>query len=875
MLNEGKGRMDGRLPNNLHADDEVDISETASAPHTSRKGAQPADALPSTRNTNYEDDAFFGNDAMSGQVRTTYYDEFGNRVSADHYYVTQSSATELPSGESNNTAVDHISATDHGYAETDYAGTDDEVADHRNDGIPDANYTDTDYVTAERAADTYTEPGYDDAGYGEADEETDYANTGYTNAGYGEAGYEETSYEETGYGEAGYANASYEETGYGEAGYDEVDYGESSYDEAGYDETGYDETGYDDTYATADSSESLVVHKSARDAGAHYAEDRDYLEVLRDMQQGQWERVVPMLRALQSRYPNAAELDSLLQEATFRSSMESNWGDKVKGVQGFQLPIASIKKMAPVAVIIILLIAGVFFYGRIQRVNALSDQQQELLTQAQTALIAGQYREALDLFETVLSENPKSDAALKGQSETKRQMKLANDYQLALDRIASGNKQQALDLLAALQVEAPGYRDVAKLIEELKSATGASQLFADAEFAYTNKLWLSAIAQYEQLRELEPDYEADAVENRLSTAYLGAGQQIVSIRPSDTTMIKQAQNFFQQSLRLNPNETAAKTETQMLEAFMSAENMVQQGSYEQGARTLAEINTKRPGYFGSYVEELLFRAYIGLGEQAVQQGNLERAQEAYKRAIALGFDANGSAQQRLDEISSLINPAPAVVAAPVVSAPAVSAAPVEPAAPVDPLAQYQGWIAFRTNRNGGELFYMMKPDGSEQQPAPMELLSHLTDIYQQQQWSPDGQQRLYVQHVSEQASTNIFKVRADLPDTWDRDIMLTDYIGTEYDPVWSPDGRSIAFVSNHTGNDEIWVMDSEGGSHRQLTSNEWQWDKHPSFSPDGTQLTFYSNSSGTRQVWVMGIDGGNQKNISNNEYEDWDPVWIR
>ncbi|MCB0122510.1 MAG: PD40 domain-containing protein [Caldilineaceae bacterium] len=615
----------------------------------------------------------------------------------------------------------------------------------------------------------------------------------------------------------------------------------------------------------------MVLRNAASGGDAHYAEDRDYLEVLRDMQQGQWERVVPMLRALQSRYPHAAELESLLQEATFRSSMESNWGDKVKGVQGFQLPIASLKKMAPVAVIIVLMITGVIFYGRIQRVNALSDQQQELLTQAQTALVAGQYREALDLFETVLAENPKSDAALKGQSETKRQMQLANDYQLAMDRIASGNKQQALDLLAALQMDAPGYRDVAKLIEELKSETGASQLYADAEFAYTNKLWLSAIAQYEQLRELEPDYEANTVTDRLSTSYLGAGQQLVSVRPSDSTMIKQAQNFFQQSLQLNPNETAAKTENQMLEAFIAAEGMVQQGSFEQGARTLAEINTKRPGYFGTYVEELLFRAYIGLGEQAVQQSNLERAQEAYKRAIALGFDANGSAQQRLDEITSLLNPAPAV-AAPAVSVPVASA---EPAAPVDPLAQYKGWIAFRTNRNGGELYYLMQPDGSEQQPAPMELISHITDIYQQQQWSPDGQQRLYVQHVSDQASTNIFKVRADLPDTWDRDIMLTDYLGTEYDPVWSPDGRTIAFVSNHTGNDEIWLMDSEGGAHRQLTSNEWQWDKHPSFSPDGTQLTFYSNSSGARQVWVMNIDGGNQRNISNNDFEDWDPVWIR
>ncbi len=627
----------------------------------------------------------------------------------------------------------------------------------------------------------------------------------------------------------------------------------------------------------ADVSSELVTTRSPRARPEnHYAEDRDYLEVLRDMQQGQWERVVPMLRALQSRYPNATELEALLQEATFRSSMESNWGDKVKGIQGFQFPVKALKTAIPVAVIFALLISGVFFYGKIQRVNALSDQQQELLTQAQSALTAGQYRDALDLFESVLGQDPKNAEALKGQGETKRQMKLANDYQMAIDRIDSGNYQQALELLAALQSEAPGYRDVAARIDELKAQTGAPQLFTDAEFAFTNKLWLSAIAQYEQLRQLDDNYEADLVADRLATAYLGAGQQIVSVRPGDSTLIKQAQEYFHESLQLNANDSAAKTESQMLEAFMAAENMVQQESYEQGAQTLDEIYTKRPEYFGGYVAELLYRAYIGLGERAVQQSNLERAKVAYERAIALGFDSNGTAQQRLDEISALIAPPPVVVAAPIVSsAPAVSAAPTEPPAPVDPLAQYHGWIAFRSNRNGGELYYIMKPDGSEQQPASMDLIQQMNDLYQKQQWSPDGQQLLYVQQVSEQASTNIFKVRSDLPSTWDRDIMLTDYIGTEYDPVWSANGQMIAFVSNHTGNDEIWTMDADGGNQRQLTFNDWPWDKHPSFSPDSTQIVFYSNSSGARQIWIMGVDGGNQHNISNNDSEDWDPVWIR
>ena len=62
---------------------------------------------------------------------------------------------------------------------------------------------------------------------------------------------------------------------------------------------------------------------------------------------------------------------------------------------------------------------------------------------------------------------------------------------------------------------------------------------------------------------------------------------------------------------------------------------------------------------------------------------------------------------------------------------------------------------------------------------------------------------------------------------------------------------------------------------RQLTANNWEWDKHPTWSPDGSEIAFFSNRSGMRQIWVMGSDGSGQRNISSNIYDDWDPVWIK
>ena len=97
-----------------------------------------------------------------------------------------------------------------------------------------------------------------------------------------------------------------------------------------------------------------------------------------------------------------------------------------------------------------------------------------------------------------------------------------------------------------------------------------------------------------------------------------------------------------------------------------------------------------------------------------------------------------------------------------------------------------------------------------------------------------------------------------------------------YDPAWSPAADRIAFVSNDTENDEIWVIGSDGSDGCQLTRDDLNWwDKHPSWSPDGKEIVFWSNRTGVREIWIMNADGGNQHSLSRSGFNDWDPVWIK
>jgi Tol biopolymer transport system component len=101
-------------------------------------------------------------------------------------------------------------------------------------------------------------------------------------------------------------------------------------------------------------------------------------------------------------------------------------------------------------------------------------------------------------------------------------------------------------------------------------------------------------------------------------------------------------------------------------------------------------------------------------------------------------------------------------------------------------------------------------------------------------------------------------------------------VGIVYDPAWSPVSDEIAFVATESGNDEIWIINRDGTNVRQLTRNEWEWDKHPSWSPDGQQIIFYSNRTGNNQLWIMNKDGSEQRLLMDwGPHNDWDPVWVK
>lgn len=206
--------------------------------------------------------------------------------------------------------------------------------------------------------------------------------------------------------------------------------------------------------------------------------------------------------------------------------------------------------------------------------------------------------------------------------------------------------------------------------------------------------------------------------------------------------------------------------------------------------------------------------------------------------------------------------------------------------------EWKGRIAFISDRNGGkDAYYIMDADGKNVQQLTGPGL-YQAALYRDT-LDPNGQYQAFVSlpryvSVDSHLGKNYEISLRRLSDGYEWYI-IGDTKGADYQPAYcQADPRYIAYTSQQTFNDDIFVVDLLGANSpmrtTQLTANpasqDWVWDKHPSWSPDCGQIVFYSNRTGKDQIWVMDFwsmdyQGQNLRQISNGKYNDRDPVWIK
>lgn len=376
-----------------------------------------------------------------------------------------------------------------------------------------------------------------------------------------------------------------------------------------------------------------------------------YYEGMAAYQHRHWQEALDRFSRLKELQPSRPGLDALLDEVRWflqlQAAVPAN-GATVRPVkqsaatrQGWrrQVRIALYAGLGVLAIAGLLLVA---FGNRLPwRENRAAE---DLYNRGQARLTVGDYEGAQAAFEKMLEIAPNDPEGLVGLDRAKRQQTLAQAYNAAQAAMTEEDWESAGKELATILAMDANYRDAANLSDEVSQMRRLAQLYADGGRLYDLGQWREALVQFEKVRDIDASYRAEAVGEFLFQCYLNAGDALlkgaVGLEGAQTAV-----SYFGQALNIHPRNRSAADARRLGSLYLEALEALARGDREHARGQLAALLAEAPVFAGGQAAQQLYEIYVAEGDEALTAGDVARAAEQFKLALALPVSDASAAQQ--------------------------------------------------------------------------------------------------------------------------------------------------------------------------------------------------------------------------------------
>jgi len=184
---------------------------------------------------------------------------------------------------------------------------------------------------------------------------------------------------------------------------------------------------------------------------------------------------------------------------------------------------------------------------------------------------------------------------------------------------------------------------------------------------------------------------------------------------------------------------------------------------------------------------------------------------------------------------------------------------------LSPTIAGDGRLAYVTYKGGApEIWGQRRKDGPHERFYPT---TGAGGMLSSPVWSPDGKRLAFVQG-DRRGNSDIMTL--DL--ATGRARRLTDGNGINTEPTWNPNGNQLAFTSDREGGPQVYLMQDDGSNLRRLTG-EGQYNASPAWSPNGAMVAYVSRFEGKFDLFVYKLGEGKAYQITTGVSTSESPAW--